>query len=126
MGEVPTEYEWGVLVGLMIGEGHFGGDGKQPQVTLRMHVRHAAMFHWLERTFGGRLYGPYEHGGRRYYQWMVRGQQLREGLYPVLAQRIKPELDSYSFDRLEQMAKAYPGQLRARTDQTETPPGSDP
>ncbi len=37
-----SEFERGVVVGLLIGEGPFGGDGKQPQMTLRMHVRHEA------------------------------------------------------------------------------------
>ena len=73
-GEVPTDIDIGVLVGLLVGEGHFGGDGRQPQITLRMHVRHEALFHWLEREFpGGKLYGPYHHSGRHYYQWMARG-----------------------------------------------------
>src|SRR5688572_30523105 len=68
----PTgPFEIGVLVGILVGEGHFGGDGRQPQVTLRMHVRHEALFLWLGAHFpGGRLYGPYHHGGRSYYQWM--------------------------------------------------------
>ena len=71
---MASEYELGLLVGLLVGEGHFGGDGRQPQITLRMHVRHEAMFHWIERTFpGGKLYGPYHHDGRHYYQWMARG-----------------------------------------------------
>ena len=33
----------GIVVGLLVGQGHFGGDGRQPQVTLRMHVRHEAL-----------------------------------------------------------------------------------
>ena len=41
-------FERGVLIGVLIGEGSFGGDGKQPQITLRMHVRHEALFRWLE------------------------------------------------------------------------------
>ena len=111
---MATEYEVGVLVGLLIGEGHFGGDNRQPQITLRMHVRHAAMFRWLERTFpSGRLYGPYEHGGRRYYQWMVRGPALRE-LLPLLQTRITPNLDAYAFERLEQMRSRYDHQLGSR------------
>ncbi len=110
---MATEYELGVLVGLLIGEGHFGGDSRQPQITLRMHVRHDAMFRWLERTFpGGRLYGPYDHGGRRYYQWMIRGPQLRE-ILPVLRTRITPELDGYAFERFEQMLTRYSTQLGA-------------
>src|SRR4029079_14938199 len=71
---MPTQFDVGFLVGLLVGEGHFGGDGRQAQVTLRMHVRHEAIFRWLERTFpGGRLYGPYHHGGRDYLQWMAPG-----------------------------------------------------
>ena len=42
-----SDFDRGLLVGLLIGEGSFGGDGKQPQVTLRMHVRHEAIFRWL-------------------------------------------------------------------------------
>ena len=39
-----TDFERGVVVGLLVGQGSFGGDGKQPQVTLRMHTRHEALF----------------------------------------------------------------------------------
>ena len=60
-----TPFDRGLVVGLLIGEGSFGGDGKQPQVTLRMHVRHEALFHWLVALFPRtRLYGPYSHGDR--------------------------------------------------------------
>jgi hypothetical protein len=111
---VATEYEVGVLVGLLIGEGHFGGDRRQPQITLRMHVRHGAMFRWLERTFpGGRLYGPYDHGGRRYFQWMLRGPDLRE-LLPLLQERITADLDAYAFERLQQMLDRYGTKLSPR------------
>jgi len=111
---LATEYEIGVLVGLLIGEGHFGGDSRQPQITLRMHVRHDAMFRWLERTFpGGRLYGPYEHGGRRYYQWMLRGPDLRE-LLPLLQGRITADLDAYAFERFHQMVTRYSAKLAPR------------
>jgi hypothetical protein len=74
------------------------------------------MFRWLERTFpGGRLYGPYDHGGRRYYQWMIRGVHLRE-LMPLLGERITPDLDEYAFERFEQMRHRYPGQLGTPSD----------
>jgi hypothetical protein len=114
---VPTEYELGLLVGLLIGEGHFGGDGKQPQVTLRMHVRHEALFRWLETTFpGGRLYGPYDHSGRHYYQWMARGSFLRDELVPLIQSRIVPELDAYAFLRFAEMQGRYAAQLVPRPD----------
>lgn len=105
---MATDYEKGLFVGLLVGEGHFGGDGRQPQVTLRMHVRHEAMFHWIERTFpGGRLYGPYTHGGRHYYQWMARGPYLREVIAPMLEACITPELDGYSYQRFHDMCRQY-------------------
>ena len=131
----PTEYELGLLVGLLIGEGHFGGDGRQAQITLRMHVRHEELFRWLERTFpGGRLYGPYDHGGRHYYQWMVRGAYLRDELLPLLGSRITPDLDGYAYDRVTQMAARYGlqlspkagGDLVADPDATDTDSPDDP
>lgn len=106
---MPTEFDFGFLAGLLVGEGHFGGDGRQPQVTLRMHVRHEAIFRWLERTFpGGRLYGPYNHGGRHYFQWMARGPFLRDELAPMLDRLLSPELDRHSFDRYQLMKTRYP------------------
>jgi len=67
------DFSVGFLLGVLAGEGHFGGDGRQPHVTLRMHVRHEKLFRWLQSTFPEtRLYGPYNHGGRSYFQWMAR------------------------------------------------------
>jgi hypothetical protein len=106
---MPTQFEFGFLAGLLVGEGHFGGDGRQPHVTLRMHVRHEAIFRWLERTFpGGRVYGPYDHGGRHYLQWMARGPFLRDELVPMLDRLLSPSLDRHSFDRYELMKARYP------------------
>jgi hypothetical protein len=106
---MPTQFDIGFLVGLLVGEGHFGGDGRQAQVTLRMHVRHEAIFRWLERTFpGGRLYGPYHHGGRDYLQWMARGAYLRDELVPLLDRWLSPDLDRHSFDRFQLMKARYP------------------
>jgi len=110
---VATDYEKGLLTGLLVGEGHFGGDGRQPQITLRMHVRHEAIFHWLERTFpGGKLYGPYHHGDRNYFQWMARGSYLRDHLVPVLEDTLSPELDAHSYERFEEMRIRYATRLQ--------------
>lgn len=109
----PTQFETGFLIGLLVGEGHFGGDGKQPHVTLRMHVDHDQMFQWIMRTFpGGRLYGPYHHGGRSYYQWMARGAFLRETLAPLLDEHLAPELDGKAHARYEAMKVRYPRAFR--------------
>ncbi len=107
-----TEFERGVVVGLLIGEGSFGGDGKQPQVTLRMHVRHEPLFRWLlERFPATRLYGPYHHGGRSYYQWMARGAALVHDLLPLLEEDLQPGLDGYALGRLELMRERYAGYI---------------
>jgi hypothetical protein len=111
-----SEFDKGFVAGLLIGEGHFGGDGKQPQITLRMHTRHEGIFAWLMDRFPRtKLYGPYHHGGRSYYQWMARGQALVEDVLPVLEATISPELDSHAAARIESMRDRYAGQIaRAR------------
>jgi hypothetical protein len=105
---MPSDVEVGLLIGLLVGEGHFGGDGRQPHVTLRMHTDHEALFRWIERTFpGGRLYGPYHHGGRSYFQWMARGAFLREALMPLLDRHLTPDLDGKAYARLAAMKRDY-------------------
>lgn len=103
-----SEFDRGLFVGLLIGEGSFGGDGKQPQVTLRMHVRHEALFRWLmERFPSTRLYGPYNHGGRSYYQWMARGRALVADVLPILEGSLPPDLDEHAAQRLRAMLDRY-------------------
>jgi hypothetical protein len=105
-----SEFDQGVVVGLLIGEGSFGGDGKQPQVTLRMHTRHEALFRWLMKRFPStRLYGPYHHGGRDYYQWMARGSALVRDVLPLLETAVVPELDEHAAARLQTMVHRYSG-----------------
>jgi hypothetical protein len=107
-GETLEDFDVGFLVGILVGEGHFGGDGRQPQVTLRMHADHEALFRWLERRFpGSRLYGPYEHAGRRYYQWMARGRFLRDELLPLLRGRLRPEHSGRVWGRYVAMCADY-------------------
>jgi hypothetical protein len=101
------DFELGFLLGILAGEGHFGGDGRQPQLTLRMHTRHERLFRWLQGAFpGGRLYGPYHHGGRSYYQWMARGNYLRTTLVPLIAGRLD-DLDTYAAGRFATMCRNY-------------------
>jgi hypothetical protein len=101
------DFEEGFLLGILVGEGHFGGDGRQAHVTLRMHVRHEALFKWLvERIPGSKLYGPYHHGGRDYYQWMVRGTALRETLLPILKRHLDA-VDTHIRKRITDMIDTY-------------------
>jgi hypothetical protein len=103
-----TDVERGLVVGVLIGEGHFGGDGKQPQITLRMHVRHEALFRWLQGRFPrARLYGPYSHDGRNYYQWMARGATLAEDVLPLVEAVLTDEIDSHVAGRVREMRHKY-------------------
>ncbi|MCW2967123.1 MAG: hypothetical protein JWM71_895 [Solirubrobacteraceae bacterium] len=113
-----TDLERGIVCGLLLSQGSFGGDGRQPQITLRMHVRHAVLLEWLTARFPrSRLYGPYHHGDRSYYQWMARGRALVEDLLPVLESVVSPELDEPAAARLAEMKANYAdsiARIRAR------------
>ena len=125
--QVASDFEEGLLVGVLVGEGHFGGDGRQPQVTLRMHERHEPLFRWIERAVpGGRLYGPYDHGGRRYFQWMARGPFLRDVLLPILDRCLTPEVDAYAYERFVTMKAQYRRQLGQMSASSEATDPSGP
>jgi len=77
-----------------------------------MHTRHEALFHRLvDLVPGSRLYGPYHHSGRSYFQWLVRGPALRR-LVPVLDASLTPEIDEHAFERYEKMKEDYAVALR--------------
>lgn len=107
-GDQLSDFEKGLILGLLIGEGHFGGDGKQPQITLKMHVRHERLLRWVHnRVRWAHLYGPYHHADRHYMQLMIRGPALRWALGPVLYSLPWEEIDDHSFGRFVQMLKKY-------------------
>jgi hypothetical protein len=110
-----SEFDRGFLTGLLVGEGSFGGDGRQPQIVLRMHVRHERIFRWLESRFPAtRLYGPYHHSGRHYYQWMARGRALVDEVLPYLDADEVASLDAHAGQRLREMCDRYAGFIDAR------------
>lgn len=126
-GEALPPFEAGFLIGILVGEGHFGGDGRQPQVTLRMHTDHAALFQWLMRRFPeSRLYGPYHHAGRSYYQWMARSGFLRTRMVPLLDRYLTPEHSGRAWARYQQMKQRYGLATTEQHDETTTvdAPGS--
>jgi len=56
-----TSYEEGFLMGVLVGEGHFGGDRLRPHVILHMHARQEKLLTWfLTMVPGSKLYGPRE------------------------------------------------------------------
>ncbi len=121
-----SEFDRGLVIGLLIGEASFGGDGKQPQVTVRMHVRHEALFGWLmERFPDTRLYGPYHHGGRSYYQWMARGPALVRDVLPLLERELHGEVDAYATERFETMCTRYASYIARERDRLQLPSEGD-
>jgi hypothetical protein len=107
-GRELTDVERGLVAGVLIGEGHFGGDGRYPHITLRMHVRHESLFRWLQGLFPrSRLYGPYGHDGRNYYQWMARGPALVEDVLPVVESVLTDEVDAHVLGRVREMRAKY-------------------
>jgi len=103
-----TDFDKGFFIGLLVGEGHFGGDGRQPQITVKMHVDHGAVFSWLTSRFpGGRLYGPYHHADRHYYQWMLRGRYLKDVIVPFLDDYLLPTYSMRAYKRFLAMKERY-------------------
>jgi hypothetical protein len=79
----------GYAMGLVVGEGSFNWDGRQPALSVRLHARDPEPLRLLEQIFGGRTYGPYESQGRHYSVWHLRGGALRQAL-PVLERYLPP------------------------------------
>ena len=84
------QLELGVLVGLLVRRGPLRGDGRQPQITLRMHVRHERPFRWLVERFPEQpsRTAPTTMAVADYYQWMARVtvpsyQRLHRSLPPT-------------------------------------------
>jgi hypothetical protein len=103
----PGPREIGFFLGVVTGEGTCGGDGRQPHITIRMHTRHERLFRWLLAVLPGSvLYGPYHHGGRSYYQWMVRGPYLREVVAPLISAN-RDLLDDHTASRFDAMCERY-------------------
>lgn len=101
-------FEVGLLLGVLAGDGHFGGDGRQPHCTLKMHVRREPLLRWMAAKFpDARLYGPYAHGGRHFYQLMFRGRALKALLEALIATPWE-RLDPASWQRAREMAARYP------------------
>jgi hypothetical protein len=103
---VLTDFERGLVVGLLMGEGSFGGDGKQPQITLKLHVRRERVLRRLVELFPRtKLYGPYSYGDRQFFQWMARGRALVEDVLPVLDS--VDDWDDHAAERLRVMRERY-------------------
>ena len=67
-------------MGLIVGEASFTGDKQQPSLELKVHRRDVEPLEHLRRMLGGKIFGPYTHGGRSSFAYMLRGRELRLAL----------------------------------------------
>ena len=91
-------FEIGYIMGLVVGEGSFTADRQQPYLQVRMHARDPFPLRFLSDRLGGRVYGPYDHGGRRYYIWLLRGAALRAAL-PLFRDHLPESWKREQFER---------------------------
>lgn len=110
---VLSELDKGVVVGVLLSAGHFGGDGRQPHVVVKMHTRHERLLRFLhERVPGSRLYGPYSYGKRDFFQWVARGKVLARYLIPLLDEIGMESYDGHSAARYATMKERYADAIR--------------
>ena len=87
----------GYAMGIIVGEGSFTGDRAQPSLEVKLHRRDLEPLEHLQRTLGGRIYGPYARGGRNHYAYMLRGQDLRRAV-PVIQEHLPSSWKRLQFD----------------------------
>ena len=71
------EFEIGYIMGLIVSEGSFTADRRQPCLQVKSHARDPFPLRHLADRLGGRVYGPYRHQTRHYYTWLLRGSALK-------------------------------------------------
>jgi hypothetical protein len=113
-----NDLERGLITGLLIGEGHFGVDGRRAQVVIGMHVRHEPLLRWLTRLFPRTvLNGPYHWRGRHFMRWTARGAGLVCDLLPAVEPVLRTGVDPHVLGRLETMklcSRSYMEGVRLR------------
>jgi hypothetical protein len=96
--EFVRGFELGYVIGLIVGEGSFTGDGKAPCLEVRLHVDDPEPLLKLREVFGGRIYGPYIHDGRHYRMWLLRGVDLFDAL-PTIFEALPPSKKRTQLER---------------------------
>jgi hypothetical protein len=76
MADGISEFDLGYIMGIVVSEGSFTGDWRNPCLQIKLHQRDVAVLEFLQRTLGGKIYGPYHHGDRHYSMWLLRGREL--------------------------------------------------
>lgn len=86
----------GYVMGLIVGEGSFTGDRAAPALSVKLHELDPQPLRFLRRTLGGRIYGPYQHAGRHYRLFVLRGLDLRERI-PLFLYHLPPSRKRLQF-----------------------------
>ena len=81
------EFALGYAIGLLVGAGSFTADRRQPTLSVKVPERDRAPLDHLQGVFGGSIFGPYRHGERRYYMYLLRGPALRSSI-PLLLEHM--------------------------------------
>ena len=92
-----NSFDVGYAMGLIVGEGSFTGDRQQPSLEVKMHRRDVEPLEHLQRTLGGRIFGPYVHAGRNLYAYMLRGRELKAAL-PIIQQHLPSSWKRVQFE----------------------------
>ena len=82
---MASEFDLGYAMGLIVGAGSFTSDRRQAALSVKMHERDPRPLEHLRAVFGGRVFGPYAHGDRHYYLYLLRGPALRASLDLLVA-----------------------------------------
>jgi hypothetical protein len=91
------QFGLGYAMGLIVGEGSFTGDRQQPSLEVKLHRRDVEPLEHLQQQLGGRIFGPYAHGGRHLYAYMLRGRALKNAL-PILQQHLPKSWKRVQFE----------------------------
>ncbi len=78
-------------------------------------MHHDLLLRLCEILPGSVIYGPYAHGERQYYQWMLRGEELAAAVREEIFEELR-DWDIPSYLRYREMVDKYivDGRLRFR------------
>jgi hypothetical protein len=102
------EFDIGYIMGLVVGEGSFTADRRQPYLQVKLHVRDPFPLRHLADQLGGRVYGPYQHQTRHYYSWLLRGPALKAAI-PIFRTYLPESWKREQFERWLEQHSAFFG-----------------
>ena len=107
LSSAVREFDIGYIMGLIVGEGSFTADRRQPYLQVKLHARDPFPVRHLADRLGGRVYGPYRHQTRHYYTWLLRGAALRAAV-PIFLAYLPESWRREQFERwLEQHSQFF-------------------